>query len=79
MTTLDRQRWREDAARFLKLLLSECGGGPNDHDWRRCRRCLAFDQLQGHQPLARKLVNVALETLEDSVRKVVSKPVVGEQ
>lgn len=64
MTPLEQQRWREDAARFLRLLLSECGEGVHDHAWRRCRRCLAFDQLQGHQPLARKLVEVAIAELE---------------
>jgi hypothetical protein len=52
-----------DAVMFLELLLSECSGGSSDHAWRRCRRCLAFAALEGHQPLARAFVKTALAAL----------------
>jgi hypothetical protein len=62
---LERTPLTEDAERFLRLLLSECGalGSGADHGWRRCKRCQAFNQLQNHDPLARRLVEVAAQTL----------------
>ena len=72
-----------DAEKFLRLLLTKCSGGPDEHHWRlvtcacdrrnawrrsaleriRCRRCLAFDQLESNEPLARRLVEIAADTL----------------
>jgi hypothetical protein len=51
-----------DAVKFLELLLSECNGA-DEHSWRRCRRCLAFSELEGHQPLARAFIQTALASL----------------
>ena len=52
-----------DARKFLELLLTECGTGPSDHEWRKCRRCLALHQLEGHQPLARRMIERAIERM----------------
>jgi hypothetical protein len=51
-----------DAVKFLELLLSECSA--TEHSWRRCRRCLAFAELEGHQPLARSFIQAALDALK---------------
>ena len=56
----------QDAIKFLELLLSECSGA-DDHSWWKCRRCLAFSELEGHQPLARGFVTDALEALRVKV------------
>jgi hypothetical protein len=53
-----------DAVKFLELLLSECNGA-DAHSWRRCRRCLAFSELESHQPLARAFIHTALAALRE--------------
>ena len=52
----------QDAIKFLELLLSECHSS-DDHSWRRCRRCLAFLEIENHQPLARSFITTALDAL----------------
>ena len=54
----------DDAVKFLELLLSECGEGTGDHSWRKCRRCQAFNLLQGYDPLSRRLVQHVIERLQ---------------
>jgi hypothetical protein len=54
-----------DAVKFLELLLSECNQWCSgaDHSWRKCRRCLAFAELEGHKTLARGFIETALAAL----------------
>jgi hypothetical protein len=54
-----------DAVKFLELLLSECNQWCSgaDHSWRKCRRCLAFAELEGHKKLARGFIETALAAL----------------
>lgn len=63
-----------DAIAFLELLLSECGPGTSDHAWRKCKRCLAFSELEGHMPLARRFVARALERLKNQIEGPVAAP-----
>lgn len=53
-----------DTARFLTLLLSKCPENDDPrgwfHAWRTCARCLAFAELENHQPLARTFLETAL-------------------
>ena len=53
---------QEDSVKFLRLLLSECVG--TDHSWRTCRRCLALSHIEGHQKIARRLLERAIQALE---------------
>lgn len=53
-----------DAGKFLERLLGDCDGDTSEHAWRKCRRCLAFSELENHQPLARRLVTRAIELLK---------------
>ena len=56
----------QDAIKFLELLLSKCSG-TGDHNWRKCRRCLAFNELEYvYQPLARSFITTALEALRSN-------------
>jgi hypothetical protein len=54
---------QSDAAKFLELLLSECGGGPSEHAWRKCRRCLAIAHIESHDKTARRLLETARDAL----------------
>lgn len=68
-----------DAIKFLELLLSECSmeceinGRDGDHKWRKCRRCLAMAQLEGHHKLARSFVEHAVTALKDAGAAALSR------
>jgi len=53
-----------DSIKFLRLLLSDCGEGANEHGWRECPRCLAFDLLQNRDRTALRLIKSAVKALE---------------
>lgn len=52
-----------DAAKFLTLLIGKCSPGTEDHDWRRCIRCLAMHELENRHSLARRFVQCAIDSL----------------
>jgi len=54
---------REDSAKFLELLLSDCEGG-DSHAWRRCKKCQAIHMLEINDALAVKLINHAIKALK---------------
>lgn len=57
---------RKDAIKFLALLMGNCHPGGGDHSWRKCPRCLAFEQMEQCDPLAMRLLAAAVEALNDA-------------
>lgn len=57
------QKERRDAVQFLELLIGECQG-TDVHAWRKCRRCLAIEELRERSPLCRRFVETAIEALK---------------
>lgn len=61
-----RIRLREDAAKFLELLLTPCED-QDEHHWTKCRHCLAVWEVDGNQPLARGFLEMAIQALRAAV------------
>lgn len=58
-----------DATKFIELLVGECVEmTEQDHDWRKCPRCLALHEIQTHAPLAMKFLKKALVALRTTPR-----------
>lgn len=54
---------QEDAVKFLEMLLEDCYG-TSDHEWRKCRRCMAMSRLENRDPFALKLLTEAIARLK---------------
>ena len=68
-TALQAQAWQpidEDARKFLTLLLTPCPEGDwadDDHAWRECPRCLAMNDVENRDKLARRFIEHAISRL----------------
>lgn len=58
-----------DAAKLLRLLIEKCPP-QYDHDWHKCPRCLAIEEIQSRAPFTRGLLVSALAALERKERPV---------
>lgn len=56
---------RTDAATLLRHLAASCTQQPSgEHGWRRCDHCLAVHLVQQNDPLAMRLLQLALAAVE---------------
>lgn len=58
---------QSDAVKLLARLIGECDGAPDAHAWRKCRRCIALNELENRDPLAVRLVEAAIAGLHEAV------------
>ena len=54
---------RDDAKKFISLLVGDCDPGTDDHAWRKCRRCLAIHEVQTYGAPAMRMLNKAAAAL----------------
>ena len=61
--TPQQQAEIDDAITFLELIGKPCLSGANDHEWRKCPRCLAINEIESRQPMSARLLASAIAAL----------------
>lgn len=54
----------QDAINLLKQVVAPCNNA-NEHGWRKCKRCIAIHGIENRFDLSIKLIQVAIDKLDE--------------